>query len=63
MALFRNLGVNQPAADKPAGFLVRRTRGYVEDFREPFMRKRSVQIESKIAQFRLKGMFNFNGIS
>jgi len=25
MALFRNLGVNQPEADKPAGLLVRRT--------------------------------------
>jgi hypothetical protein len=30
----------------------RHTRGYVEDFRMPLTRKRSVQIESKIAQFR-----------
>jgi hypothetical protein len=27
----------------------RHTRGYVEDFRKPLMRKRLVQIESKIA--------------
>ncbi len=31
----------------------RHIRGYVENFRESLMRKRSVQIESKIAQFRL----------
>ena len=30
----------------------RHTHGYVEDFRESLMRKRSVQIELKIAQFR-----------
>jgi hypothetical protein len=32
----------------------RHTRGYVEDFRKPLMRKRLVQIKSKIAQFRLQ---------
>jgi hypothetical protein len=31
----------------------RHTRGSVEGFRKPLMRKRLVQIESKIAQFRL----------
>jgi hypothetical protein len=30
----------------------RHTRGYVEDFRKPLMRKRLAQIESKNAQFR-----------
>ena len=32
----------------------RHTHGYVEEFRKSLMRERLVQIESKIAQFRLK---------
>jgi len=39
---------------KGTGIFDRHTRRYVEDFCKAFMRKRSVQIEKKIAQFRLK---------
>jgi hypothetical protein len=44
------LDVVPPGRDENRGH----TRGYVEDFRKPLMRKRLVQIESKIAQFRVK---------
>jgi hypothetical protein len=39
-------------APKRARDLRQHTYGYVEDFREFLMRKRSVQIELKIAKFR-----------
>jgi hypothetical protein len=54
--MYRDLDVEGFAKTVPkrARDLRQHTHGYVEDFRESLMRKRPMQIELKIAQFRFE---------